>query len=77
MAAALNDALTRMDRLLDRPDFQLVIHGAPFHGDGTAWRHWFIVILPVLSGTGGFEHATGCRINTVLSEQAAKALADA
>ncbi|HDP94043.1 MAG TPA: galactose-1-phosphate uridylyltransferase [Candidatus Aminicenantes bacterium] len=76
MAAALHEALVRMDRLLERPDFQMVIHSAPFHGDGAPWRHWFIEILPVLSGTGGFEHATACRINTVLPEEAAAALAD-
>ncbi|MDY0296731.1 MAG: galactose-1-phosphate uridylyltransferase [Acidobacteriota bacterium] len=75
MAAALQESLAGMDRLLERPDFQVVIHSAPFHEDGAAWRHWFIEILPVLSGTGGFEHATGCRINTVLPEEAATALA--
>jgi len=77
MAAALHDALGRMDRLLDRPDFQLAVHSSPFHGDGAAWRHWYVEILPTLSGTGGFEHVTGCRINTVLPEEAAAALAGA
>ena len=69
-AAALPACLGRMDRLLDRPDYQLVLHSAPFHGDGAQWRHWFIEILPVLASTGGFEHATGCRINTVFPEEA-------
>ena len=77
MATALRNALGKMDRLLERPDFQVVIHSAPFHGDGAPWRHWFVEILPVLTGTGGFEHATGCRINTVLPEEAAAALSEA
>lgn len=77
IAAALPDCLGRMDRLLERPDYQLVLHSAPFRGDGAEWRHWFIEILPVLTGTGGFEHATGCLINTVFPEEAAKALAQA
>ncbi len=77
MSAAISSSLGRLDRILERPDFQLVLHSAPFRGDGALWRHWFIEILPVLAGTGGFEHATGCRINTVFPEEAAQALSKA
>lgn len=38
------------------------------------FMHWFLQIVPQLSVTAGFEIGTGCHINPVFPEDAAKIL---
>jgi len=38
------------------------------------YSHWFLQIIPQLSGVGGFEIGTGCYINPVFPEDAAKVM---
>lgn len=39
-----------------------------------SYSHWYLQIVPQLSGVGGFEIGTGCYINPVFPEDAAKIL---
>ncbi|KAI4348447.1 hypothetical protein L6164_009170 [Bauhinia variegata] len=68
--------LRKMSLQLNDPPFNFMIHTCPLHGDGSelAYTHWFIQIVPQLTGVGGFEIGTGCYINPVFPEDAAKVL---
>ncbi|XP_060176065.1 ADP-glucose phosphorylase [Lycium barbarum] len=70
--------LLKMSLQLNNPPFNLLIHTSPFQDDPSyaPSTHWFIQIAPHLSGVGGFEIATGCYINPVFPEDAAKILRD-
>ncbi|KAK4377266.1 hypothetical protein RND71_003562 [Anisodus tanguticus] len=70
--------LSKMSLQLNNPPFNLLIHTSPFQDDPShaPSTHWFIQIAPHLSGVGGFEIATGCYINPVFPEDAAKILRD-
>ncbi|MBX7103607.1 MAG: DUF4921 family protein [Gemmataceae bacterium] len=71
LADLLGDALARLDAVLGRPAWNLVIHTAPWTG---ADFHWHIEILPRVAGIAGFELGAGMNINPVLPEDAARFL---
>ena len=66
------DTVRRIDKLLDRPAYNLLLHQAPFGGDNP--DHWYIEIFPRLSRWAGFEWGTDIWINPVAPETAAKQL---
>ncbi|XP_020221543.1 ADP-glucose phosphorylase [Cajanus cajan] len=68
--------LRKMSLQLNNPPFNYMIHTSPLHANGSelAYTHWFIQILPQLIGIAGFELGTGCYINPVFPEDAAKVL---
>lgn len=70
--------LLKMSLQLNNPPFNLLIHTSPFqdYPSYAPSTHWFLQIAPHLSGVGGFEIATGCYINPVFPEDAAKILRD-
>ncbi|KAJ1390512.1 HIT-like superfamily [Sesbania bispinosa] len=68
--------LRKMSLQLNNPPFNFMIHTSPLHVSGSelAYTHWFIQIVPQLIGIAGFEIGTGCYINPVIPEDAAKVL---
>ncbi|KAF3796110.1 ADP-glucose phosphorylase [Nymphaea thermarum] len=68
--------LLKLSKQLNDPPFNYMIHTSPFQmsADSLPYAHWFIQIVPQLIGTAGFEMATGCYINPVFPEDAAKVL---
>ncbi|KAL0397454.1 UNVERIFIED_CONTAM: ADP-glucose phosphorylase [Sesamum calycinum] len=68
--------LVKMSLQLNNPPYNFMIHTSPLQIDSTELpcTHWFIQIVPQLSGVGGFELGTGCYINPVFPEDAAKVL---
>ncbi|KAJ4824627.1 hypothetical protein Tsubulata_016341 [Turnera subulata] len=68
--------LRKMSLQLNNPPFNFMIHTSPFQATGwqLQYSHWFLQIVPQLSGVGGFEMGTGCYINPVFPEDAAKVL---
>ncbi len=72
-AAVLKDALSRLDRVLDSPPFNVVMHLALARGA----PHWRAEILPRVTGLGGFELGAGAFINSMAPEDAAIRLRDA
>ncbi|XP_061374025.1 ADP-glucose phosphorylase [Gastrolobium bilobum] len=68
--------LRKMSLQLNNPPFNFMIHTCPLHGNESelAYTHWFIQIVPQLIGIAGFEIGTGCYINPVFPEDAAKVL---
>ncbi|XP_078441753.1 putative galactose-1-phosphate uridyltransferase [Wolffia australiana] len=73
---ALTGMLRRISKQLNDPPFNFMIHTSPFGLSSASFpfAHWFLQIIPRLSGVGGFELGSGCYINPVFPEDAAKLL---
>ncbi|WCJ43643.1 UTP:galactose-1-phosphate uridylyltransferase ribose-5-phosphate adenylyltransferase [Euphorbia peplus] len=68
--------LRKMCIQLNNPPFNFMIQTAPYRVKESqlAYTHWYLQIVPQLSGVGGFELGSGCYINPVFPEDAAKVL---
>ncbi|CAN8300458.1 unnamed protein product [Cochlearia groenlandica] len=66
--------LQKIAKQLDDPPYNYMIHTAPLKVTESQlpYTHWFLQIVPQLSGVGGFEIGTGCYINPVFPEDVAK-----
>jgi UDPglucose--hexose-1-phosphate uridylyltransferase len=74
LARILKSTLQRLDRALELPPFNLIVHSAPFV-DGVADQyHWHLEVMPKLTRVAGFEWGTGFYINPTPPEEAAKVL---
>lgn len=71
---ALHEALRRLHKVLDNPDFNFYIHTSPCDGKDYPHYHWHIEILPKLNVWAGFELSTGVEIATIEPEMAAEYL---
>lgn len=71
------DIIRRLERALNRPAYNYLIHSAPFDNSANDHYHWHIEILPRVTKLAGFEWGTGYYINPVSPEQAAEALRSA
>jgi UDPglucose--hexose-1-phosphate uridylyltransferase len=74
MAWMLKDILGRLNRALNRPPFNLVIHTSPVSDHELEYYHWHIEILPKLTRVAGFEIGSGFYINPTPPEDAAQYL---
>jgi UDPglucose--hexose-1-phosphate uridylyltransferase len=74
LAAMLKDTLQRLNRALDRPPFNFVIHTSPVSDQELEYYHWHIEILPKLTRVAGFEIGSGFYINPTPPEDAAQYL---
>ncbi|MCP5104625.1 MAG: galactose-1-phosphate uridylyltransferase [bacterium] len=72
LACVFRETLSRINRALESPDYNLVLHNVPFRSnDGCeSYFHWHLELVPVLSGTGGFELGTFSYINPTSPEEA-------
>lgn len=68
--------LRKLSLQLDDPPFNFMIQTSPLEVNSSdlSYAHWFLQIVPQLTGVGGFEIGTGCYINPVFPEEAAKVL---
>uniref|UniRef100_A0A2P2KGA1 Galactose-1-phosphate uridylyltransferase n=2 Tax=Rhizophora mucronata TaxID=61149 RepID=A0A2P2KGA1_RHIMU len=76
LGGLLKLVLRKISMQLNNPPFNFMIQTSPVQAKGPqlAYIHWFLQIVPQLSGVGGFEIGTGCYINPVFPEDAAKVL---
>lgn len=74
LARVLKRTLVTLEAALDRPPYNYLVHTAPFRIPPLAHYHWHIEILPRLTEIAGFELGTGCYINPVPPEEAARFL---
>ncbi len=74
LARALKDLLTRAERVLDNPAYNLIIHSAPVQDANLDHYHWHIEFMPKLTKTAGFEWGTGFYINPTPPEEAVRYL---
>lgn len=74
LSRTLKKTLIRLNRSLDNPPFNYLIHSQPFEHAGQSPYHWHIEIMPRLTQIAGFEWGTGFYINPVAPEDSASAL---
>ncbi len=75
LALALKNTITRMDKVLQDPPYNFIIHNSPLHGyHDVPYYHWLIEIIPKLTRIAGFSWGTGFYINPTPPETAAKFL---
>jgi UDPglucose--hexose-1-phosphate uridylyltransferase len=74
LARMLKSVLQRMNRTLESPSYNLVIHSSPFSEPSTEFYHWHVELMPKLTRTAGFEWGTGFYINPTAPEEAAQVL---
>jgi UDPglucose--hexose-1-phosphate uridylyltransferase len=77
LAVILKDMLTRLDRVLDSPAYNYVIHTSPIPEASNDYYHWHLEIMPKLTKVAGFEWGTGFYINPTPPEESAKFLREA
>jgi UDPglucose--hexose-1-phosphate uridylyltransferase len=74
MAVLTRRAIVRLERILDRPAYNFVIHNAPLLEPEAAHFDWHVEIYPRITSWAGFEVGGGCYINPVSPEHAAERL---
>jgi UDPglucose--hexose-1-phosphate uridylyltransferase len=74
LAGLLKDTLQRLNRALDRPPFNFVVHTAPVAEGELEYYHWHLEIMPKLTRVAGFEIGSGFYINPTPPEDAAQYL---
>ncbi|MFC1849966.1 galactose-1-phosphate uridylyltransferase [candidate division CSSED10-310 bacterium] len=74
LSKILRNLLLRMNKVLDEPPYNFLIHTSPFNEEKKLSYHWHIEIIPKLSRVAGFEWGTGFYINPTSPEQATQFL---
>ena len=74
LAAALRLALVRLRRALDDPPYHLVLVSAPFSERGSPSFHYRFELTPRLVPQTAVETASGCCVNPIPPEEAARFL---
>ncbi len=77
LAEILKDMLMRLDKVLDFPAYNYIIHTSPFPDSSNDYYHWHFEIMPKLTKVAGFEWGTGFYINPTPPEESAKFLREA
>lgn len=76
LGGLLKLVLQKIAKQLNDPPYNYMIHTSPLKVTESQlpYTHWFLQIVPQLSGVGGFEMGTGCYINPVFPEDVTKVL---
>ncbi|MBN2398909.1 MAG: galactose-1-phosphate uridylyltransferase [Candidatus Aminicenantes bacterium] len=74
LSSILSETLNKISRLLNHPDYNLIIHNAPCQNNVGDFYHWHIEFMPVLSRVAGFEWGTGFYINPISPEESVQSL---
>lgn len=74
LARTLKDFLSRLNRVLENPPYNYILHNSPLNSPHLPYYHWHIEIIPKLTKIAGFEWGTGFYINPTPPEEAAKFL---
>lgn len=77
LAQILQHTLKQIDKVLDLPPYNLMIHTSPFINEKNDYYHWHIEILPKLTKIAGFEWGSGFHINPTPPEEAAQFMREA
>ena len=74
LARVIKAVLQRIDRALESPSYNLILHTSPFSEDASDFYHWHLELMPKLTKVAGFEWGTGFYINPTSPEEAARVL---
>lgn len=77
LAKIFKTLLIKMNRVLDSPPYNMIIHSSPFSEKTEEYYHWHMEVIPKLTKVAGFEWGTGFYINPTSPEEAARFLRDA
>ena len=77
LAWVLKYTLRKIDKTLERPPFNLLIHTAPLQEPASPYYHWHVEVIPKLTRVAGFEWGTGFYINPTPPEESARFLREA
>ncbi|MBI4655042.1 MAG: galactose-1-phosphate uridylyltransferase [Nitrospirae bacterium] len=77
LAEILQRTIKQIDKVLDRPPYNMMLHISPFHDEANEYYHWHIEIMPKLTKIAGFEWGSGFYINPTPPEEAAKFMREA
>jgi UDPglucose--hexose-1-phosphate uridylyltransferase len=77
LAWILRATIRKMEKVLERPAYNLIIHTAPVQEPALDYYHWHVEIIPRLAKIAGFEWGSGFYINPTPPEEAAKFLREA
>ncbi len=77
LAPILKDMLQRLDKVLEYPAFNYLIHTSPVQEAINDYYHWHLEIIPKLTKVAGFEWGTGFYINPTPPEESTKFLREA
>ncbi len=72
LAEVLQRVLKQIDKLLDVPPYNYMIHTSPFNDEENEYYHWHIELMPKLTKIAGFEWGSGFYINPTPPEEAAR-----
>ena len=64
----------RINRALESPPYNLVIHSSPFSDETADFYHWHLELMPKVTKVAGFEWGTGLYINPTSPEEATSVL---
>jgi len=74
LARMLKWVMARIDRALEVPPYNLIIHNAPFSEETSAFFHWHVELMPRIARLAGLEWGSGFYINPTSPEEAAEVL---
>lgn len=72
LASVLQRVLRKVDRTLETPPYNFVLHTAPLQDKALSHYHWHIELIPKLTRVAGFEWGSGFYINPTPPEEAAR-----
>ena len=70
----LRAVIRKIDKVLERPAYNLMVHSAPVQEGAMAHYHWHVEFIPKLTRVAGFEWGTGFYVNPTPPEEAARFL---
>jgi UDPglucose--hexose-1-phosphate uridylyltransferase len=74
LAWAMRSTLRKIDKVLEHPPFNFIVHSGPLQENHMAHYHWHIEVIPKLTKVAGFEWGTGFYINPTPPEESARFL---
>ncbi len=77
LAKVMKNVLQRLDKVLNIPPYNFMVHTAPLRDQVDDYYHWHLEIIPKLTKVAGFEWGSGFYLNPTSPEEAAKFLRDA
>ncbi|MBI4697621.1 MAG: galactose-1-phosphate uridylyltransferase [Nitrospirae bacterium] len=77
LAEMLQQTLKQIDKVLNLPPYNMMLHISPFKDEINEYYHWHIEIKPTLTKTAGFEWGSGFYINPTAPEEAAEFMREA
>jgi UDPglucose--hexose-1-phosphate uridylyltransferase len=77
LAWVLRSTMRKIDKTLERPAYNFIVHSAPVQEAPLPHYHWHLEIMPKLTKVAGFEWGTGFYINPTPPEESARFLREA